>query len=43
MEDQDAEYDSVADLCVAIPREDEVCYIMDDETPGGRLHSHYRL
>ena len=25
------EYDSVTDLFVAIPREDEVCYITDDE------------
>ena len=25
------EFDSVADLCVAIPGKDEVCYVLDDE------------
>ena len=26
------EYDSIADLCVSIAREDDACYIMDEET-----------
>jgi len=35
MEQQDAVYDSIADLCVVGPGEDTVCYITDDEMGAG--------